>query len=59
MKALILTLALVVVYEAQAKEVKETRTIAGQMTKKKKKESMWARGLRSKLSGTPVMIRTF
>lgn len=58
MKALILTLSLIAVFEAQAVEVKTDREIAGQMTKKKKKESMWARDLRSKLSGAPSMIRT-
>lgn len=58
MKALILALSLVVVYEAQAKEMNENREIAGQMTKKKKKESMWARNLREKLSGSAVVIRT-
>jgi hypothetical protein len=58
MKALILALSLIVVYEAQAKEMNENREIASQMTKKKKKESMWARNLRGKLSGSAVMIRT-
>ncbi len=58
MKALILTLALVVVYEAQAVETKENREIAGQMLKKKKKESMWARDLRGKLSSQSNFIRT-
>ncbi len=58
MKALILTLSLVMVYEASAKDLKENREIAGQLTKKKKKESMWARNLRSKLSGSAVVIRT-
>jgi hypothetical protein len=59
MKALALTLALITVYEAQAMEVKENRTIASQMTKKKKKESMWARDLRGKLSGNSNFIRTW
>jgi hypothetical protein len=60
MKALILTLSLLVVYEAQAKEiVKENRAVAGHFTKKKKKESMWARGLREKLSGNSNFIRTW
>lgn len=58
MKALILTLSLIAVFEAQAVEVKNDREIAGQMLKKKKKESMWARDLRGKLSGAPSMIRT-
>lgn len=58
MKALILALSLVVVYEAQAKDMNENREIAGQMTKKKKKESMWARNLRSKLSSNAIVIRT-
>lgn len=58
MKALILTLSLIAVFEAQAKEVKNDREIAGQMMKKKKKESMWARDLRGKLSSGPSMIRT-
>lgn len=61
MKALILTLSLIVVFEAQAKELKEKREIAGQsFTKKKKKESMWARDLRGKLSGSnATIIRTW
>lgn len=59
MKALILVLSLVVVYEAQAKDFKENREIASQMTKKKKKESMWARDLRGKLSGNANFIRTY
>lgn len=58
MKALILTLALVVAYESQAMEMKERREIAGQMMKKKKKESMWARDLRDKLSSQSANIRT-
>jgi hypothetical protein len=58
MKALILALSLVVVYEASAKDVKENREIAGQMMKKKKKESMWAKNLREKLSKSAVVIRT-
>ena len=58
MKALILTLALVVAYESQANETKERREIAGQMVKKKKKESMWARDLRDKLSSQSAYIRT-
>ena len=58
MKALILTLSLIAVFEAQATEVKNDRDIAGQMMKKKKKESMWARDLRGKLSSGPSMIRT-
>lgn len=60
MKALLLALSLMMIYEAQAKEMKENREIAGQMMKKKKKkDSMWARNLRSKLSGSPATIRTF
>lgn len=59
MKALILTLSLVVVYEAQAMEHKENREIAGQMVKKKKKESMWARSLREKLQTSGTNIRTW
>ncbi len=58
MKALILVLSLVVVYEAQANVTNENREIASQMTKKKKKESMWAKNLREKLSGSAVVIRT-
>ncbi len=58
MKALILTLSLIAVFEAQAVEAKTDREIAGQMMKKKKKESMWARDLRGKLSSHPSMIRT-
>ncbi len=60
MKALILTLSLLVVYEAQAMEHKDgNREIAGQMVKKKKKESMWARGLREKLQTSGSNIRTW
>ncbi len=59
MKALILTLSLIVVYEAQANVVNKKREIASQMTKKKKKESMWARGLREKLSDNGTQIRTW
>ena len=60
MKALILTLSLIFVFEAQANETKEKREIAGQsFTKKKKKESMWARDLRGKLSGSTTIIRTW
>lgn len=58
MKALILTLSLIAVFEAQAVEMKNDREIAGQMMKKKKKDSMWARDLRGKLSSGPSMIRT-
>ena len=60
MKALVLTLVLIGVVEAQAVEGKEKREIAGQMmmTKKKKKESMWARDLRGKLSSQSAFIRT-
>lgn len=59
MKALVLMLSLVIVYEAQAKDQND-REIAGQMmmTKKKKKESMWARNLRDKLSTQSANIRT-
>ncbi len=59
MKALLLALSLVIVYEASAKDMKENREIASQMTKKKKKESMWARDLRGKLSGNTSFIRTY
>jgi len=59
MKALILALSLIAVFEAQAVEPKKNdREIAGQISKKKKKESMWARDLRGKLSSGPSMIRT-
>lgn len=60
MKALILVLLLVSVYEAQARETKESRQIAGEVLKlkKKKKESMWARDLRGKLAGQGAVIRT-
>ena len=58
MKALLLALSLVIVFEAQANDMNENREIASQMTKKKKKESMWARNLRGKLSGNAVVIRT-
>ncbi len=60
MKALILTLSLIIVYEAQAMEHRdENREIAGQMVKKKKKESMWARSLREKLQTSGSNIRTW
>jgi hypothetical protein len=59
LKALALTLSLIVVYEAQAKEMKPTREVAGQFTKKKKKETMWARGLRGKLTNNTSYIRTW
>ncbi len=59
MKALILTLSLLVIYEAQAMNQSENREVAGQMVKKKKKESMWARALREKLQTSGTTIRTW
>ena len=50
MKALLISMSLIFVLDASA---------AGQMTKKKKKDSMWATDLRERLATPGTSIRTW